>query len=153
MPEEPRLVDVQPFVVSGISVRTVNSDEAEPSKARIPGLWKRFMDEGIAEKIPGQVPDSPVYGVYSAYESDASGPYTLTAGIAVTEPAPGFESVNVVGGRYLVFEGTGEMPGVVVATWLRIWSYFDGSTRYRRRFATDFEANPGPTQVAIHVGV
>ncbi len=36
---EPKLIEIQPFTVSGISARTLNSDEAQPSKAKLPGLW------------------------------------------------------------------------------------------------------------------
>ncbi len=35
---EPKLIEIQPFTVSGISVRTLNSDEAQPLKAKLPGL-------------------------------------------------------------------------------------------------------------------
>ncbi len=85
---EPKLIEIQPFTVSGISVRTLNSDEAQPLKAKLPGLWGQFFGQGLADKTPNKVAESPVYGVYSAYESDVSGQYSVTAGVSVSKASP-----------------------------------------------------------------
>jgi hypothetical protein len=72
----PKLVSIQPFVVSGLSVRTVNRDEADPSRAQLPGLWGQFYGQHLPDKVPNRTANSLIYGVYSNYESDASGPGT-----------------------------------------------------------------------------
>ena len=151
----PKLVKIQPFTVRGIRARTVNRDEANPKTAKIPALWGRFHSEGIAEKVPDRAGDSPVYGVYSAYESDASGPYDLTLGVSVraVPRAPGFETVEIGGSDYLVFEARGPMPQIVIDTWGAIWEYFADDAPFERKYTTDFEVYRGADFVAIHVAV
>lgn len=151
---KPASKKVQPFSVAGISVRTINSDELNPVTARLPGLWGRFFTEGVAGQVPHSVPGS-IYGVYSAYESDLTGPYTLTAGVQVTQPVTGgpFTSVDVQGGDYLVFEANGPMPLTLIQTWAAIWAYFQTNRQYTRAYTTDFEEYRGPDGVAIHIAI
>jgi predicted transcriptional regulator YdeE len=152
---EPRRIDGSSLLVGGITVRTTNRDEANPASAKLPAQWGRFFAEGLAERIPNRLPDSPVYGVYSAYESDHKGAYDLTAGVAVLQASdnPEFTSVEIASGPYLVFEARGAMPAVVIETWRAVWQYFEDHPEVRRRYATDFEVYRGPDEVAIHVGV
>ncbi len=145
-------VEITAFQVSGPQVRTRNQDEQHVQTAKIGGLWGGFFAEGLAERIITRQPDSLVYGVYSGYESDATGYFDVTAAVAVTAPAPGHETVQVQGGSYLVFEGRGAMPQTVIDTWGRIWSYFEQHPG-QRRFATDFEAYTGLDSVAVYIGV
>jgi len=146
-------VELAGFQVSGPKVRTRNQDEQRPQTARIGGLWGAFFAQGLAERIPNRQPDSPVYGVYSGYESDATGYFDVMAAVAVTEPATGYETLQVQGGVYLVFQGQGAMPQTVIETWGRIWAYFEQSPGLQRRFATDFEAYTGPDSVAVYIGI
>ncbi|NWD08219.1 GyrI-like domain-containing protein [Pseudomonas gingeri] len=145
-------VEVPAFQVSGPQVRTRNEDERYAETARIGGLWGGFFAEGLAERIANRQPDSRVYGVYSGYESDASGYFDVTAAVAVTTPAPGYPTLEVQAGPYLVFEGRGAMPQTVIDTWGRIWSYFEQHPG-QRRFATDFEVYTGPDSVAVYIGI
>jgi len=145
--------EVLPFNVSGLLVRTRNADEQQPDTARIGPLWGRFFAEELFNKIAPRQSDSLVYGVYSRYESDASGHYDVTAGMAVTAPATGFETVQVQGGQYLVFEAQGAMPDSVFQAWERVWKYFEENPLTRRKFATDFEAYTGPDSVAVYIGI
>ncbi|NVZ99596.1 GyrI-like domain-containing protein [Pseudomonas gingeri] len=145
-------VEVAAFQVSGPQVRTRNEDERCAETARIGGLWGGFFAEGLAERIANRQPDSRVYGVYSGYESDASGYFDVTVAVAVTTPAPGYPTLEVQAGPYLVFEGRGAMPQTVIDTWGRIWSYFEQHPG-QRRFATDFEVYTGPDSVAVYIGI
>jgi predicted transcriptional regulator YdeE len=149
----PTLASIQPFTVAGLSVRTVNRDEADPARARLPGLWDRFYGQQVRDTIPNRQADSLVYGVYADYESDASGPYTVTAGVRVTAPTPEHRSVAVRGGQYLVFETHGAMPQAVIDCWGTVWRYFAQSRNHRRLFATDYEEYRGPDRVAIFISV
>jgi predicted transcriptional regulator YdeE len=127
-----------------------------PETARLGALWGRFFQEGIAGQVADQVPGSPVYGVYSDYESDVNGPYTVTAGVQIAPKATGGDElthVDVVGGEYLVFEGKGPMPQVVIDTWLEVWDYFSQATEFKRAYTTDFELYKGTDEIAIHVSV
>lgn len=150
---EVKQVYVAPFSVSGLKVRTRNSAELTAETAKIGPMWGRFFGEGLNEQIAPQQPAAPVYGVYSGYESDASGAFDVTAGMAVEEPAPGYETINIEEGRYLVFEGSGPMPDAVISAWQYIWNYFEANPQVQRRFATDFEAYNGPESVAVHIGI
>jgi predicted transcriptional regulator YdeE len=152
----PRLVEYEGGVVLGIDLVTSNADEADPTRGKIPGLWARFRTEDVLGTIPGKrAPVQPV-GVYTDYESDHTGPFRLVAGAMVDEQtrAPrGLRRVVLRPGRYLVFGGEGELPGVVIGTWMAIWSYFEKSTEYRRAYTADFEVYPGPTHVDIYIAV
>ena len=144
------------FRVAGISVRTSNQDEVSPETARLGALWGRFFQDGIPSKVANQVPGSPVYGVYSDYESDVNGQYTVTAGVQIEPSATGgddFTAVDVPGGEYLVFEGQGAMPQVVIETWISVWDYFSAGGEFKRAYTTDFELYKGTDEIAIHVSV
>ena len=153
---KPTPKQVEGFRVAGISVRTNNRDEASPGTGKLGALWGRFFQEGIAAQIPNQVSGSAIYGVYSDYESDVNGAYTVTAGMQVNPDvggADGFTSVNVAGGEYLVFEGKGPMPQVVIDTWMAVWEHFTNNSEHQRAYTTDFEVYSGMDQVAIHIAV
>src|SRR5438045_2374660 len=113
---KPSVKKISAFSVAGISARTCNRDEANPGTAKLPALWGRFFMEEIAAKVPHAAPGAPIYGVYSAYDSDVSGPYTVTAGPRVTAPvgAGEFAQVDIRPGDYLVFEARGTMPQLIV---------------------------------------
>ena len=59
----------------GFSVRTTNTDEIDPAKAKIGQLWQGFFDQAF----PKLTPDSKVYGVYTNYESDFTGEFDVIA--------------------------------------------------------------------------
>ena len=157
----PAAVRLAGFHVAGIRVRTCNRDEMNPAIAQLGGLWNRFFSESWERRLPGRGDDGRIYGVYSGYESDQHGAFDVTAGVALAEAAaapveqvaPGAVSVAIEPGDYLVFRGQGEMPQMVIDTWLRVWEYFAQNPQLRRRFGTDFEAYAGPDQVAVHIGV
>ncbi|MFH0129008.1 GyrI-like domain-containing protein [Variovorax sp. EL159] len=138
------------FRVAGPTIRTTNREENTPATARIGALWRSFFDEQMPRLMPRRTSDARIFGVYSAYESDAQGAFDVTAGLAV---AGGEDSVAIEAGNYLVFNGQGEMPHMVIATWQRIWQYFEAHPEVARRYRSDFEAYEGPDKVAIHIGI
>ncbi|WP_439653676.1 GyrI-like domain-containing protein [Pseudomonas fluorescens] len=139
--------------VSGLQVRTRNADEMLPASAKIGPLWQRFFEQGLCQAIPGKHPDSPVYGVYSGYESDASGFFDVMAGVASTAAAQGFESLVIEPGRYLVFEARGPMPDAIIATWQQVWAYFEKPGVESRAFVTDFEVYQAEEVARIYIGI
>ncbi|BEP94640.1 hypothetical protein GmRootA79_30240 [Acidovorax sp. A79] len=154
----PTTVQIPSFSVAGIAVRTRNSDEMNPAIARLGGLWERFFSQSWERKLPGRDSDGRIFGVYSGYESNEHGAFDVTAGVATADPelaqaVPGAARVDIQAGDYLVFTGHGDMPQMVIDTWVRIWRYFAENPQVQRRFGTDFEAYEGPDSVAIHVGV
>ena len=138
------------FQVAGLTARTTNREENDPATARIRGLWGRFFGEQTYESTPHRTSDARIFGIYDAYESDAHGAFDVTVGVAVSG---GAGAVTVEAADYLIFTGQGEMPQMVIATWQRIWQYFEAHPEIARRYRSDFEAYEGPDKVAIHIGV
>jgi predicted transcriptional regulator YdeE len=156
-PMEAILKQISPFTVAGIGVRTINSDESDPTVAKIGPLWERFFVDDIMGKISDRDPDSPpLYGVYTDYETDRHGHYTMTVGVKVTGSASredGITEVRIEGGEYLVFRKEGSIPDIVVETWEEIWDFFAKDDRYTRRYTTDFEEYYTDQEVSIHIAV
>jgi predicted transcriptional regulator YdeE len=146
--KEPKLVDINPLWVTGLSVRTINSDEFNPKTAKLPSLWEQFSSSNPHI-------DLPIYGVYSQYDADEKDFYTVTVGNPLLKEmiVPFPNQVEIQKGKYLVFEGSGSIPEVVIATWKQVWSYFETNPKHQRSFKTDFELYKGPTEIAIHIGV
>ncbi|KTD65070.1 GyrI-like domain-containing protein [Legionella shakespearei] len=148
MNSEPKLIPIDGLTVAGFSVRTMNKDEFKPETAKLPELWGRFASSGL---MKGQ---TAVYGVYSDYESDASGFYTVTAGIPLSSSLDGeYETVSILPGHYLVFSDKGPMPQTVVQIWERVWNYFTENKGYKRNFFSDFELYTSEEDVAVYIGI
>ena len=139
-----------PIAIAGISVRTTNAAEFNPATGKIAGVWGRFFSEGLFDKLPGKLATSPIYGVYSNYESDYMGAFDVTAGVATTQPEG---PLALQAGTYLVFSATGPMPQTVLQTWGVVWQYFQSNPAMKRSYATDYEAYLGTDTVEIHIGV
>jgi len=142
----PILKHVEGFIVRGLSTRSQNCDEFTEQTAKLPSLWHRFSSSDLARH-------ANIFGVYSDYESDANGLYTVTVGISSDDLNAQFNSVKVQTGSYLVFQDTGPMPSTVITTWKRIWDYFETNNEYQRNFISDFEAYNGTDEVAIYIGI
>jgi predicted transcriptional regulator YdeE len=157
-----RVVERAGFVVIGIQVRTTNREERDPATARIPGLWGRFMAGDVAGAIAGRKGET-VYAVYSDYESDHHGAYSLTLGWAVEPSAKapaGLARVEVPAGRYAVLTSErGPAPRVVPQLWQRVWSASEGELGGRRAFRVDFEVydersrDPADAEVELNLGL
>jgi len=161
MPTPPLALHIPAFHISGVSVRTSNRDEMDPATARLGGLWDAFFSQSWERKLPSAGHERRIFGVYSAYESNEQGAFDVTAGVTVQAASDDAAArapdaprvVSVLAGDYLVFNGQGAMPQMVIDTWGEIWRYFAANPQVQRRFATDFEAYDGPDQVAIHIGI
>lgn len=143
---DPVLKYVDSFTVTGLTVRTQNSDEFNPETAKLPGLWQQFYSG-----TPNL--QTTVYGVYSGYESDANGYYDVTAGTINDSQDTALDSVKINSGNYLVFCGKGEMPQIVIEAWQRVWDYFASNSSYQRCFMTDFEEYKSSDEVAVFIGI
>lgn len=143
---QPTMKQVESFSVTGFSVRTQNSDEFNEKTAKIPSLWQQFYTSDLAT-------NPNLFGVYSNYDSDANGPYTLTVGVEFDSTSISSNSVTIQAGNYLVFQGIGPMPATVIETWKQVWAFFETNTAHRRNFISDFEAYSQADQVAIYIGL
>lgn len=137
------------FTLIGISARVSNS-----APEKIGALWARFMSEGVLAKIPNRVNDD-VYSLYSEYESDQNGPYSVLIGAAVTSAAEvpdGMTAQSVPAATYAVIPVRGLLPGAVVATWINVWQ-----TPLARTFSADFDlyrkTTGGLPEVSVHIAI
>ncbi|MBA3535829.1 MAG: effector binding domain-containing protein [Tatlockia sp.] len=149
---EPKFTTIDGFYVSGLSVCTKNTEEFNPLTAKLPALWQQFMTSGLVDLNVQPTPD--IFGVYSDYDSDASGYYRVTAGLStnIEEIRPEHSSVAVVAGNYLVFSGKGLMPVTVIALWQKIWLCFSENQNYKRNYLSDFELYRGVDEIEIFIG-
>lgn len=143
---QPTMKQVESFTVTGFSVRTQNSEEFNQKTAKLPSLWQQFYTSELTR-------NANIFGVYSNYDSDANGAYTVTVGIKSDHTKTQLSSVTVHAGNYLVFQGRGPMPATVVETWKQVWAFFETNSEHRRNFISDFEAYSGSDQVAIYIGL
>ena len=52
-----------------------------------------------------------------------------------------------------MFKGEGQMPAVVVQTWMSVWQYFSQPGSHARAYTADFEMYRGPEAVEIYIAV
>ena len=100
---EPKEIVIKEIIIAGISIKTCNENEMKPEKAEIPVLWNNFFEKNIRQNIPNQIENSPIYGVYSDYESDVNGYYRLTVGMSIKDNST-LSVVKIESGKYLTFE-------------------------------------------------
>ena len=149
--------------VIGISVRTSNADPAQTNadpaqtSADIGGLWQRWLGEQLAGRVPNKTGHT-LYCVYTDYESDHTGAYTVMLGCAVSSLADipkGMHGIEVPGGDFKRFTSKGNLQqGVVYHTWRDIWQR-DLDRAYRADYEVYGEKalNPEAAEVEIFVGV
>ncbi|NUU62959.1 GyrI-like domain-containing protein [Paenibacillus agri] len=129
------------ITLTGISARTTNAEEAGPNGV-IPGLWGQFSQANLAEATGASNPHL-TYGLYTDYESDFTGAYTILLGhehgSAEIHKESGFAHAVVPESNYMVFTTVkGPMEVVVPQAWAEIWKYFKDSPE-KRTYTGDFE--------------
>lgn len=153
---EPELKSVEEMKVVGLETRTTNREEMSPSTARIPALGGRFYQEQIMDKIPSRKPNGFPVGVYSKYERDHTGPYSLLAGAEVSDLKAipnGMTGLAIPACKYLVFTAQGPMPQALIQMWATIWNYFSSGSKYDRAYTADFELYRASDKVDIHIAI
>ena len=152
----PELISADTKIITGIATRTTNKLESDPNTATISGLWARFFKEDIGGQVSNSTGSHTVYGVYTDYESDYNGAYTLVIGKesdSETTNAEALVAKRVPAGEYLKFERQGKLPDAVVETWKEIWAFFESTTEYRRVYTADFEEYNSDEGVCIYIAV
>ena len=151
----PQRTHVPAFQVAGLRTRTRNQDEGHPSTAKIAPLWARFMAEQVAERVPHRGKGPLIYGVYSAYESDFTGAFDVTAGVSVDTATNDdtYCTVPLPSSDYLVFERQGPLPQTIIALWTSVWEYMADHPEHKRQYTADFEVYRGPQEVAVYIAI
>lgn len=145
----------------GVSLRTTNAEEKGPN-GRLPRLWETYFQSEIAAKIDANNPHL-IYALYTDYESDATGSYTVLIGHETKGDAvlaeKGFEQAFIPESKYMVFTTKkGPVYDVVLQAWEYIWQYFQESPE-KRTFTGDFELydnrnfDPANAEVQIYVAI
>ncbi|HUC20534.1 MAG TPA: effector binding domain-containing protein [Candidatus Polarisedimenticolaceae bacterium] len=133
-------------LVAGLAVRTKNDNEKDPTSGWLMKTWERIGKKQYTDSIAA---------VLSDYESDSNGYYTEVIGHEIATPddlKPGEVLAKVPSDTYAKFTVTGEMPGIVLEAWQKVWqAEADGSIQ--RSYATDLERYPSPGTVELFVSV
>src|SRR5437868_3469156 len=146
----------QSMRVAGLALRTDNAAESQPATGKIRGLWQRFRSEHWFDRLGDLGAFGPSVGVYSAYESDASGSFQIIAGREVTAAShvtPPLQLVSIPSGTYLVFHSGCRLPDSVIRGWQEVWTFFDRSDAPARAFTCDIEIYPNAETVEIWVAI
>lgn len=141
-------VKIKSFNVSGMSIRTNNEKEMNPETSTIFELWNILFEKNILNITTA----SETYGVYSSYENNDNGDYTVVAGIK-TDKKNEFETITIQEGEYLVFTKDGSIPKAVIEAWEDVWSYFNSEVEEKRAYKTDFERYIGVNKVEVYIGI
>lgn len=157
------LVHRPAFVLCGMGTRTTNADELGIKNARLPQLWATYLH------YKDQHPDvfqnhAPTYALYTDYEKDASGAYTVVIGQQAYHTSTSEQSnkrqlkITVPASQYMVFTTPkGPVFETVAQTWDVIWNYFKDAPEVRT-YTGDFEvyestANPEQAEVKIYIAI
>ena len=146
-----KIVEAEEKQISGISIRTTNANEMNPATAKIGALYQRFDQNVSVDYKSG----ARVYGVYYDYESDASGEFNVLAGSdCVESTTERLEQVLIPAGKYMVFEGKGEMPQAVIDAWSKVWEYFaNENSPHQRTYTIDFECYKSQDEADVHIAI
>jgi predicted transcriptional regulator YdeE len=133
------------LMVVGRAIRTTNEAEADPEKAKIPGLWEEIRGEDLGKKVPKISDPELLVAVLYSYKSDYRGEYSQLVGVPVTtlsEVPEGMNGLQVPAGSYAAIEVSGPMPYALIATWQQVWTAED-SGDLKRAYEFDYELHRG----------
>ncbi|MEI6865608.1 GyrI-like domain-containing protein [Flavicella sp.] len=143
------------FTLVGISTRT--SNVKGKAEIDIPKLWSQFMSNQAINSLPNKLNDN-IYALYTDYESDYNGEYTVIIGyqVASLDSIPGEFTVKVVPeSNYKKFTAKGDLTkDAVINTWMEIWK-----KDLKRTYTTDIEIygekaiNPADGEAEIFIAV
>ncbi|MES2826083.1 MAG: GyrI-like domain-containing protein [Pseudomonadota bacterium] len=145
------VIRVNEKIIFGLGARTNNENEMNPQRGKIADLVQKFDALVSVNYRSG----ARVYSVYSEYETDSSGNYSVLVGTDKVESSRvELESVKIQEGNYLVFSAQGQVPKIVFETWSRIWEYFDNENcSHVRAYSTDFEFYKSQSELEIHIAI
>lgn len=157
MTSEPVVMHSSAMHLIGRSVRTSNALEMDASTAQIGALWQQFNAQELSANTAVTNP-GVIFGVYSDYESDHNGTYTLSVALETEAGAPvpqGFNAIAIPPATFLVFSAEGPIPQATIGLWQEIWQYFERHTDTPRAFDYDFELYSAqqPDKVDIYISI
>lgn len=147
----------------GISVRTNNALEMDPTTGRIGPLVAEYFDMLVANSIPNRENPGVTMCCYTDYDSDEIGEYLYFVGEVVSsfDGVPErLATLTVPASNYVKFTTEeGPMPNIVFSAWQEIWKMTASDIGGERAYQVDFEVydqraiDPMKTVVDIYIGV
>lgn len=158
-----KLLQVAEIKLVGLSVRTNNRQEMDPSMAKIGSVMGQFFGQNIASSIPDRQHPGVTIAAYTQYDSDEHGDYTYFLGeqvTAFTQVPTHCHTLTIPAAHYQVFTTpVGPMPQVVIQAWQNLWQMTPENLGGSRAYRTDFEryderaANPQQACLDIYIGI
>ena len=147
----------------GITCRTNNNLEMDPSTAQIGATLQKYFEENLATTLVNRKSPGTTYCVYTEYESDATGDYTYFVGEEVNslDTVPeGMMALTIPPQHYTKFTTkAGSMPMVCISAWQEIWGMSSKELGEQRAYKADFEiydnraADPHAAILDIYIGI
>lgn len=128
------LKDIEDIHVIGQEIRANNENIDLIEK-----FWKKFLEKKIVNSIQNQVNYGTIIAVYTNYNSDEKGDYSLILGAPVysLDRIPsGMIGLTIPKGTYATIPAHGSIPESTMAAWEYIWS---SEFPYKRAYLYDFE--------------
>lgn len=141
---------IKKLMLAGSSVRTNNKDEMSENDGKIVQLWDDYVKNDIYNKTFNKSKEPYLYGVYSEYDSDLNGDYTVSVAVEVTKSK---NAIVIEDQKFLVFKNKGEFPEVVIDTWEIVWKYFEENDEYTRMYTVDFEKYISKDELEIYIAI
>lgn len=149
------------LIITGVAVRTTNAEEMGPD-GRLPQLWDTYFQSNLGSAAGVRNPHF-LYSLYTDYESDVNGAYTVVIGHETDNEFVQNDNnhavVEIPESKYIVFTSKkGPMYEVVPGAWREIWAYFK-QTPEVRTYTGDFElydsrnSDPANTEVQIYIAI
>ncbi len=158
-----QLIQLLEIRLVGITRRTNNKAEMDPSTAQIGATIEQYFQQGVSDKIINRNKPGITYCAYTDYENDITGDYTYFIGEAVgsfQDQPEELSSITVPAGSYTKFTtGPGLMPKVCIDLWKKIWAMTSNDFGGKRNYRTDFELyderaqDPSSTTLDICIGI
>lgn len=148
----------------GLTVRTNNKNEMDPSTRKIGPLIDYYWQHQIAQKIQYRSDAGKTYVAYTDYESNEHGEYTFFVGESVSSPENQDESqfriLLIPKGNFQKFTTeSGKMPDNIIHAWQKIWAMSPDELGGQRNYIADFEVydrramDPNNAIIDIYIGV
>ena len=148
----------------GISTRTNNKQEFNPTTAKIGNTMQAFFSNNLSEEIIERKSAEKIFSVYTNYENNFNGDYTYFIGEEVNEFVTHdnniLQDLTIPAQRYVKFTSiAGKFPNIVIDAWQKIWQMSDKELGGTRSYVADFEIydersyDPENAIVDIYIGL
>ena len=158
------IISLPEVMLIGVTARTNNLNEMDPTKAKIAQLAGSYWSNQIGDKFQNRANPGITYSVYTDFESDENGEYTYFIGEMVnslkSQDLDKFETITIPSSKYMKFTTEpGTMPEVVINAWQDIWKMDNSDFEGKRKYIADFEVyddravDPANSIVDIYIGI